>query len=90
MKIYDITDIDELHMSYTVNFKIQLKWFDSRITFRNLKPTDYENKLDISEIEKIWTSKLYIDLLEILTIYVFTWQSRYVSHNISLTLLIDQ
>ena len=47
-------------MSYTVKFKIHLKWFDSRIIFRNLKPTDFENKLDISEIEKIWTPKLYI------------------------------
>ena len=37
-----------------------MKWFDSRIIFRNLKPTDFENKLDISEIEKIWTPKLYI------------------------------
>ena len=48
------------HMSYTVNFQIQLKWYDSRINFRNLKPTDYENKLDILEIEKIWTPKLFI------------------------------
>ena len=58
--ISDITDIDELHMTYTVIFLIQLEWFDSRIVFRNLKPTDYENKLDILEIEKIWSPKLYI------------------------------
>ena len=45
---------------YTVQFRIQLEWFDSRIIFRNLKPTDSENKLDISEIEKIWTPTLYI------------------------------
>ena len=47
-------------MTYTVIFLIQLEWFDSRIVFRNLKPTDYENKLDILEIEKIWSPKLYI------------------------------
>ena len=45
----------QLHMTYTVTFKIQLKWFDSRIIFRNLKSTD------ILEIEKIWTPKLYIE-----------------------------
>ena len=55
MKVKDIMDIDELHMLYTVKFKIQLKWFDSRIIFRNLKSTD------ILEIEKIWTPKLYIE-----------------------------
>ena len=60
LKVFDIVDLDELHMSYTVNFRIQLKWFDSRIIFRNLKPTDWENKLDSSEIEKIWTPTLYI------------------------------
>ena len=58
--VYDIMDIDELHMSYTIDFRIKLKWFDSRIVFRNLKPIDYENKLDNKEIEKIWTPKLYI------------------------------
>ena len=61
LKVYDITDVDELHMSYTVDFKILLKWFDSRIIFRNLKPSDYENNLDIVEIEKIWTPKLYVE-----------------------------
>ena len=47
-------------MSYTVHFKIELKWFDSRIIFRNLKPTDYDNILDIADVEKIWAPKLYI------------------------------
>ena len=36
LEVYDIVDVDELHMSYTVHFKIELKWFDSRIIFRNL------------------------------------------------------
>ena len=38
----------------------------------------------------IMTSKLFIDLLEILTMYARTWQSRYVSSKISLTSVIDQ
>ena len=60
MEVYDLTDLDELHMSYTVHFKIQLKWFDSRIIFRNLKLKHYRNKLDVLEIKKIWSPKLYI------------------------------
>ena len=61
MKIHDIIDINELDLSYTVRFRVTMKWFDSRITFRNLKPTDLENKLDILEIKKIWTPKLFIE-----------------------------
>ena len=60
MKVYDIDEIDELHMSYTAHFKIKLKWYDSRIIFRNLKPKNIKNSLDNLEIEKIWTPKLYI------------------------------
>ena len=55
----DIIDIDELHMSYTVSVDIELKWFDSRLTFRNLKERHYENQLNNSEIDIIWTPKLY-------------------------------
>ena len=58
--IHDIVDMNELHMSYIVNFQIHLKWYDPRINFRNLKTTDNENKLDILEIERIWTPKLFI------------------------------
>ena len=59
LKVYEIRDIDELHMSYTVEFKITMQWFDSRIFFRNLKPSSYENLLDNSEIQKIWTPELF-------------------------------
>ena len=60
MEIYDITDIDELNLSYTVIFRMTLVWFDSRITFYNLKPGTFENNLEILDIEKIWSPKLYI------------------------------
>ena len=46
-------------MSYTVNIRIELKWHDSRIIFRNLKLDENQNTLDNQEIEKIWTPKLY-------------------------------
>ena len=60
MKIHEILAMDELGMTYTIHFTIELKWFDPRIVFRNLEPTNYENKLEESEIGQIWTPKLYI------------------------------
>ena len=59
MSVDDIGDINELHMSYTVTFEIRLKWFDSRIIFRNLKPKRQENQLDIFEIGELWTPEIY-------------------------------
>ena len=47
-------------MSYTVYFKVTMKWFDSRIIFKNLKAKDYENQMDNLEIDEIWTPNLYI------------------------------
>ena len=60
IKVYDIIDINELDMSYTVYFKVTMKWFDSRIIFRNLKASHYENNLEDTELDKIWTPNLYI------------------------------
>ena len=58
--VYDITDLEELDMSYTVYFKVTMKWFDSRIIFRNLKATDHENQLENSQINEIWVPNLYV------------------------------
>ena len=38
-----------------------MEWFDSRIIFRNLKATDYENTLENLEFDEIWTPNLYIE-----------------------------
>ena len=59
MTVHDIIDIDELHMSYTVSVEIKLKWFDSRLIFRNLKQRYYENQLNKLEIDEIWTPMLF-------------------------------
>ena len=60
IKVFDIIDVNELDMSYKVYFKVTMKWFDSRIIFRNLKATDYENNLENLELDEIWTPNLYI------------------------------
>ena len=59
LTVNDIVDINELHMSYHVNIEIILKWFDSRIIFRNLKPKRQENQLDSFEIGELWTPEIY-------------------------------
>ena len=60
IQVFDIIDINELDMTYTVYFRVTMKWFDSRIIFRNLKARAYENNLEDSEFDKIWIPNLYI------------------------------
>ena len=69
MHIYDILDVKELEMEYTVFMKIKLIWYDPRITFRNLKEKKDANRLGIKDIEKIWSPKLlFIDSDQVGTI----------------------
>ena len=56
--VYNIREIDELDMEIIVEVKVTLKWFDSRLTFRNLKPSNLENELNNVEINRIWSPKL--------------------------------
>ena len=54
MKVMDITEIHELNMDFTIEVEVKMKWYDSRITFRNLKPTHNENQLSNEEENQIW------------------------------------
>ena len=58
MEVIDMIAINELNMDVTVEIKIAMKWYDSRITFRNLKPTHHENQLDNEEKKQIWKPEL--------------------------------
>ena len=58
MTIKDILEIKELEMQYKVYLRVKLMWYDSRISFRNLKPSKDDNQLSISEIDKIWSPEL--------------------------------
>ena len=58
--VSDIVAINELDMSYIIKVQIALEWFDSRIIFRNLKPSAFENQLNNLEIDRIWTPKLFM------------------------------
>ena len=58
MEIYNILKVHELEMDYTVDLSITLLWYDSRITFRNLKTNKDENILSMKEIDQIWSPEL--------------------------------
>ena len=58
MYIYDILDIQEIHMQYKVFLRVELLWYDPRITFRNLKPKKDDNQLNANEIDQIWSPQL--------------------------------
>ena len=58
LEVIDIVEINELNMDFTADIKVALKWFDSRITFRNLASSHLENQLSIREIDTIWTPEL--------------------------------
>ena len=58
VNLKDITDIKELEMKYTVHMKVELRWYDSRIKFRNLKLDSRSNLLEKNETDQIWTPQL--------------------------------
>ena len=58
MKVMDITEINELNMDFILEVEVKMKWYDSRIIFRNLKPTHYENQLNNNEEDQIWKPEL--------------------------------
>ena len=58
MDVYSIEEINELEMKISIKVRFTMKWLDSRLTFRNLKYTDFYNQLNIEEIKKIWTPSL--------------------------------
>merc|ERR1712001_369264 len=53
-------------MEYTVNLIIKMWWYDSRITFRNLKINKDKNILSQNEIDQIWSPELiFLDSNEV-------------------------
>ena len=56
--IQDLLDIKELEMKYKIYLKVEMRWYDSRIFFRNLKSKFKNNQLSFEEIKKIWTPAL--------------------------------
>jgi hypothetical protein len=54
-----INHFDEMDMTFTARFSIQLKWYDWRVTFYNLKLSkDNFNYIGNSDVEKLWLPRL--------------------------------
>ena len=45
--IVNIGNFDDLTMTYTIKFKLILKWYDHHLTFANLKDDFHDNLVDI-------------------------------------------
>ena len=54
IKIVDILNIDEVAEAFTTRVSIQREWFDSRLTYRNLKTNQALNALDADDRAAIW------------------------------------
>ena len=57
MEIYNIPNIKELEMKFEVQLLVELRWYDSRIIFKNLGGS----QLSSTEIQQIWTPKLLFE-----------------------------
>ena len=54
MDIFNILDIQEVQNTITLKFDLQAKWFDSRLSFYNLKLDKQMNTLIYVESQMIW------------------------------------
>lgn len=58
LNLEEIFEVDEVRRRLDVAFTIELAWYDSRLTFNNLKPKKNLNVLTPEQIQQIWIPKL--------------------------------
>ena len=54
IEISEVLELHEVHSIMTLQYKLTLKWRDSRVVFRNLKQDTFLNTLDTQDTKKIW------------------------------------
>ena len=54
MVVLDVLSISEVDLVYVLKFRILMNWYDSRLTYHNLKEEQSLNSLSSEEIDKIW------------------------------------
>ena len=52
--IVNIGNFDDLTMTYTIKFKLILKWYDHHLTFANLKDNFHDNLVGYEKKHSIW------------------------------------
>ena len=58
MDVLKLVDIDEKDYSIEIQFEINMKWSENRVTYNNLKAKDSLNALMQNDIEKLWLPKV--------------------------------
>jgi hypothetical protein len=58
--VSSISNFDEMDMTFKARFSLQLKWYDWRVTFFNLKASkDNFNYIGNNDLEKLWLPRLF-------------------------------
>ena len=52
--IQSVSNIKELDMEFDVRLRVKFKWFDQRVTFRNLKTVNKMNIVNLEDMGRIW------------------------------------
>jgi tRNA U38,U39,U40 pseudouridine synthase TruA len=59
VRVSSITHFNEMDMTFTARFSIQLKWYDWRVTFYNLKDSKENfNHIGLSDLQTLWLPRL--------------------------------
>ena len=58
LDVLKLVDIDEEDYSIEIQFEINMKWSENRVTYNNLKAKDSLNALMQNDIEKLWLPKV--------------------------------
>ena len=61
IKMHTLSSFDPIHSNYESKFSVNLKWFDSRLKFNNLRSLPESNSMGPDEKEKIWFPSFIFD-----------------------------
>ncbi|XP_059095252.1 uncharacterized protein LOC131890013 isoform X2 [Tigriopus californicus] len=58
MEILEILEISEVDYKFTVQYQLNLKWFDPALTFANLKENSILNAITVDMMDDIWLPQI--------------------------------
>ena len=61
MRVHSLAAFDPIAASYQSKFSLRLKWYDSRLSYINLRPSPELNSLGPEEMQSIWFPHFIID-----------------------------
>ncbi len=82
LSIQALPSIDTVNLKFTVDFFLQLEWYDSRLSFRNLNEEPQLNRLSSFDLNNIWVPELlFMNALGSLQTKVDDKAAAYISRN---------